>query len=64
MNYNYNGKPISYTINVANLKQAMINIHLNHLHTAQLNMIDEAVEKSDLTEAKAVIKHIMEKPNA
>lgn len=55
-----NNKPISYTISVADLKQAMINIHLNHLHKVQLDMIDEAVEKSDMAEAKAVIQHIME----
>jgi hypothetical protein len=57
-------KPISYTVTVANLKQAMVNIHLNHLHSIQLDMIDEAVLKSDMTEAKTVIKHIMELPNA
>lgn len=57
-------KPKSYTINVENLKQAMITIHLNHLHNIQMEMIEEAVEKSDLAEAKAVIQYIMEKPNA
>lgn len=51
----------SYTINVDNLKQAMINIHINHLHSVQLDMIDEAVDKSDLKEAKQVIQYIMEK---
>jgi hypothetical protein len=54
-------RPISYTVNVQNLKEFMIKVHLNHLHQTQLNMIDEAVEMSDLSEAKAVIKHIMEK---
>jgi len=54
-------KPKSYTINVENLKQAMITIHINHLHQIQLDMIDEVVLKSELSEAKAVINHIMEK---
>jgi hypothetical protein len=50
-----------FTINVENLKRAMIIMHLNHLHEIQLDMIEEAVAKSDMFEAKAVIKHIMEK---
>lgn len=48
-------------LNVNNLKQVAIAMHLNYLHTIQLNMIDEAVEKSDLQEAKDVISYIMEK---
>jgi hypothetical protein len=56
-----NDKPISYTLNVRNLKDIMIAIHLNHLLQTQLDMIDEAVLKSDMAEAKAVIQHIMEK---
>jgi plasmid maintenance system killer protein len=47
-------------LNVNNLKQAAIAIHLNYLHRVQLEMIDEAVNKSDLREAKEVIQHIME----
>jgi hypothetical protein len=54
-------KPISYTLNVGNLKQAAITIHLNYLHRIQEQMIEEALAKSDYSEAKAVIKHIMEK---
>jgi hypothetical protein len=50
-----------FTINVENLKRAMIIMHLNHLHEIQLDMIEEVVAKSDMAEAKAVIKHIMEK---
>lgn len=46
--------------NVNNLKQAAIVIHLNYLHTIQLDMIDEAVNKSDLKEAREVIQYIME----
>jgi hypothetical protein len=50
-----------FTINVENLKRAMIIMHLNHLHEIQLDMIEEAVSKSDMSEAKAVIQYIMEK---
>jgi hypothetical protein len=59
-----NDKPITYQLNVRHLKDIMIAIHLNHLHRTQLDMIDEAVLKSDMAEAKAVIQHIMELPNA
>ncbi len=41
-----------------NLKQSMIEIHLNYLHRVRL--IDEAVKKSDMKESIEVIKHIME----
>jgi len=61
MEYRPTNKAFSYTITIANLKQAMINIHLNHLHSVQLDMIDEAVEKTDMKDAKEVLKHIMEK---
>lgn len=54
-------RPKGFTVNVNNLKDLMITLHLNHLHNTQLDMIDEAVLKSDMTEAQAVIKHIMEK---
>ena len=54
-------KPLSYTLSASNLKQAAITIHLNYLHRIQEQMIEEALAKSDYTEAKAVIKHIMEK---
>jgi len=50
-----------YTVNVHTLKNFMIDLHLDYLHNQQLNMIDEAVEKSDLSDAKMVIKHIMDK---
>lgn len=43
------------------LKHLMVQIHLNHLHSIQLDMIDEVVEKSDLSGAKEVLKYIMEK---
>ena len=48
------------SLNANNLKQVVIGIHLNYLHRIQLDMIDEAVEKSDMKESKEVIKHIME----
>jgi hypothetical protein len=40
-------------------KRELIAIHLNHLHSTQLDMIDEAVEKSDLSQAKELIEYIM-----
>jgi hypothetical protein len=49
-----------WALTPSELKSAMIRIHLNHLHTVQLDMIDEAVEQSDLSAAKEVINHIME----
>jgi len=56
-----NKKYVYYkTLNVNNLKQAAIVIHLNYLHRVQLEMIDEAVNKSDLKEAREVIQYIME----
>jgi hypothetical protein len=54
-------KNIKYIVNTERLRDAMIQIHLNHLHNTQLGMIDEAVSKSDFKEAKEVIKYIMEK---
>lgn len=50
-----------YKVNTENLRDAMIRIHLNYLHTQQLDMIDDAVEKSDWHESKEVINYIMEK---
>jgi hypothetical protein len=40
-------------------KRKIIDRTLNELHTMQLSMIDEAVEKSDMKEAQAVIAHVM-----
>jgi hypothetical protein len=48
-------------LNVNNLKSVVVAMHLNYLHSVQLDMIDEAVDKSDLNEAKDVISYIMEK---
>jgi hypothetical protein len=47
-------------LNAETLKQTAIQIHLNYLHRLQLDMIDAAVEKSDLKEAQEVIKYIKE----
>ncbi len=57
----YRPKYPQYEVNVQNLKRAIIQIHLNRMHSYQLDMIDEAVNKSDMKEANEVIKHIMEK---
>ena len=43
------------------LENQMIVATVNELHQKQLDFIDEAVLKSDLSEANTVIKHIMEK---
>lgn len=57
-----NKKYVYYTpLTVGNLKQIAIQTHLNYLHRVQLDMIDEAVNKSNLKEAKEVINFIMEK---
>ena len=51
----------SYTLGQKSLKDIMVELHLNYLHKTQLDMIDEAVLKSDWKESKEVLKHIMEK---
>ena len=42
-------------------KRVIIDNTLNKLHEMQLNMIDQAVEYSDLQQAKEVIKNIIAK---
>ena len=54
-------RPKGFTVSVANLKDIMVTLHLNHLHSIQLDMMDEAVLKSDMAESKELLKHIMEK---
>ncbi len=54
---NYAPKPY-YTFN---RKRQVINAVLNNLHNTQLDMIDQAVEYSDLQEAKDVIDWIKER---
>lgn len=62
-----NKKQISITYTVAKmptkeqLRSIMVNLTLNHLHQTQLDMIDEAVLKSDMRESKEVLQYIMEK---
>ena len=51
----------SYTLGQKSLKDIMVELHLNYLHKTQLDMIDEAVLKSDWKDSKEVLKHIMEK---
>lgn len=51
---NYAPKPY-YTFN---RKRQIIDRQLNELHTMQLDMIDQAVEYSDLRDAKDVIDWI------
>lgn len=48
---------VKMTIN----KRVIIDNTLNKLHEMQLNMIDQAVEYSDLQQAKEVIKYIIAK---
>jgi hypothetical protein len=47
--------------NCGKVARADIPKFLAMLHGAQLDYLDEAVLKSDMAEAKAVIQHIMEK---
>ena len=43
------------------LKRIIIQETINLLHRDQLDMIDEAVERSDLTQAKELIDYIRNK---
>jgi hypothetical protein len=42
-------------------KRQTINRVLDDLHTQQLDFIDAAVDQSDLSDAKTIIAHIMQK---
>lgn len=42
-------------------KSDFILIQLKYLHDVQLKMIDEVVDKSDLSQAKQLIEYIMKK---
>jgi len=61
MNYNqWSTQPyrrITYRMN----NRVIIDQFLDELHSKQLDYIDEAVDKSDLSDAKAVIQWIKEK---
>lgn len=50
----------SITYTVTNGDRGTVNLteFLNDLHAVQLDCIDEALEKSDLSDAKAVIEYI------
>lgn len=56
---NYAPKPY-YRVSM-NRKRQIIDATLNELHNMQLDMIDQAVEYSDLQEAHDVINWIKEK---
>jgi hypothetical protein len=45
--------------NNLNRKRQIIDAQLDELHNMQLDMIDQAVELSDLEQAKEVIKYII-----
>jgi hypothetical protein len=58
---NYGGKPVkSFTdkAEAAKFMVAFCEVQLNHQKV--LALVDEAVLKSDMTESKAIIQHIME----
>jgi len=55
-NFNYR-----VTFNSANRKRQINDQMVNELHTMQMDMIDEAVNQSDLKQANDVINFIKEK---
>ena len=63
-NYRYtnpNYKSITYTVTGGDGGKVTLTEFLNDLHTIQLDCIDEALEKSDLQDAKDVIAYIKAK---
>ena len=60
MNPNDFYKSITYTIG-SRKKQIAIQQTLNYLHDQQLDMIDAAVDASDLSQAKELINYIKTK---
>lgn len=50
-----------YKMSVGWRKRQIVEQTLNELHSMQLDMIDEALEKSNLQEAKEVIEYIRNK---
>jgi viroplasmin and RNaseH domain-containing protein len=58
---NYNGRPFKYfnTVEEAGRFMEIFKIELA-IRQSQLDYIDQAVDVSDLNEAKEVINHIME----
>jgi hypothetical protein len=53
-----------YMIDKKYFERVLIDCLLKDLHNQQMEMIELAVEQSNMVEAKAVIQYIMEKPNA
>ncbi len=51
----------SYRVGSISRKRQIIDRMMNDLHTQQLDFIDAAVDQSDLSDAKTVIDHIMQK---
>ena len=58
-----NPKDIKYTVTYGGLnrKRQIIDQTLQELHNLQLDMIDQAVEYSDLRDAKEIINYIKSK---
>ena len=56
---NYAPKPY-YRVSM-NRKRQIIDAYVDELHTMQLDMIDEAVDYSDLAQAKELISYIKSK---
>jgi hypothetical protein len=57
-----NGNPVKKFIDETEAKKFMVNfIIAQQLHQQSLALVDEAVLKSDLSEANTILKHIMEK---
>ena len=56
------GNPVKKFTDLDEAKKFMVNFILaQQLHQQSLSLVDEAVLKSDLSEANAVLKYIMEK---
>jgi plasmid maintenance system killer protein len=58
---NYKNFNYTVTFNSANRKRQIINCMVDELHIMQLDMIDAAVNQSDLKQANDVINFIKEK---
>lgn len=50
-----------YNVSIGWRKRKIVENTLNELHETQLQMIDEAVESSDLSQAKELIEYIRNK---
>jgi len=54
-------QPYTVTVSTGWRKRQIVEQTLNELHDTQLQMIDEAVEQSDLSQAKELIDYIRNK---